>query len=112
MNPRTNGQPPFFFPPASLGNQLDRACGFGSGRRGSWSDIRIGTMVSSPRTGGRLGNGQWTVVNEHLGEGENSQYEDIQPIGGRLVIFNSRLLPHEVLPATSSRFAISLWICK
>ena len=48
----------------------------------------------------------------YYGEGEDSQYEDIQPIGGRLVIFNSRLLPHEVLPATSSRFAISLWICK
>ena len=31
----------------------------------------------------------------YYGEGEDSQYEDIQPIGGRLVIFDSRLVPHE-----------------
>ena len=35
---------------------------------------------------------------------------DIAPIGGRLVLFRSRELLHEVLPAHRHRVALSIWI--
>ena len=35
---------------------------------------------------------------------------DLAPKGGRLVLFRSKVLPHEVLPAWASRYAISLWM--
>jgi len=37
-------------------------------------------------------------------------HRDISPIGGRLVVFKSRQLVHEVLPSFRRRFAISCWI--
>mmetsp|Transcript_46305 Transcript_46305/g.124417 ORF Transcript_46305/g.124417 Transcript_46305/m.124417 type:complete len:420 (-) Transcript_46305:42-1301(-) len=36
--------------------------------------------------------------------------EDIDPVGGRLLLFRSRDMPHEVLPCKRKRFAISLWL--
>lgn len=36
--------------------------------------------------------------------------EEIDPLGGRLVLFRSRDMPHEVLPCKKKRFAISLWL--
>jgi len=36
--------------------------------------------------------------------------EDIVPLGGRLVLFRSRDIPHEVLPSGGKRFAVSLWL--
>jgi predicted 2-oxoglutarate/Fe(II)-dependent dioxygenase YbiX len=39
-------------------------------------------------------------------------YTDIKPRGGRLVIFKSKVVPHEVLPSAASRYALSLWIYK
>lgn len=36
--------------------------------------------------------------------------EEIEPLGGRLVLFRSRDVPHEVLPTNQKRFAISLWL--
>eukprot|EP00943_MAST-04B_sp_MAST-4B-sp1_P006374 g6374.t1 len=39
-------------------------------------------------------------------------YTDIKPRGGRLVIFKSKVVPHEVLPSSASRYALSLWIYK
>mmetsp|Transcript_64529 Transcript_64529/g.135430 ORF Transcript_64529/g.135430 Transcript_64529/m.135430 type:complete len:420 (-) Transcript_64529:23-1282(-) len=36
--------------------------------------------------------------------------EEIAPIGGRLVLFRSRDIPHEVLRSCKKRYAISLWL--
>lgn len=36
--------------------------------------------------------------------------EDVDPLGGRLVLFRSRDVPHEVLPTSRKRFAVSLWL--
>jgi len=36
--------------------------------------------------------------------------EEIDPVGGRVVLFRSRDMPHEVLPCQRKRFAISLWL--
>mmetsp|Transcript_34028 Transcript_34028/g.98070 ORF Transcript_34028/g.98070 Transcript_34028/m.98070 type:complete len:420 (-) Transcript_34028:64-1323(-) len=36
--------------------------------------------------------------------------DEIAPQGGRLVLFRSRDMPHEVLPTRQKRFAISLWL--
>ena len=41
-------------------------------------------------------------------EGEDS-YVDIQPLGGRILVFMS-MLQHEVLPAYAQRFALTLWM--
>lgn len=35
--------------------------------------------------------------------------EDIEPLFNRLVIFQSRTIPHEVLPAFTDRMAITMW---
>jgi len=42
--------------------------------------------------------------------GSATQVEDILPIGGRLVIFDSRTILHAVLPATRKRFAMTAWL--
>lgn len=34
---------------------------------------------------------------------------DVEPIGDRLLIFQSRLLEHEVLPTWASRYALTVW---
>mmetsp|Transcript_133195 Transcript_133195/g.371287 ORF Transcript_133195/g.371287 Transcript_133195/m.371287 type:complete len:415 (-) Transcript_133195:57-1301(-) len=36
--------------------------------------------------------------------------EEIEPLGGRLLLFRSRDMPHEVLACRRKRFAISLWL--
>ena len=43
----------------------------------------------------------------HLGGG---RYRDIEPLGGRLVVFNSQWLPHQVLPCYFNRYAVTLWM--
>lgn len=35
---------------------------------------------------------------------------DIDPKGGRLLLFQSDMLPHEVLPAASTRFSLTVWM--
>lgn len=42
--------------------------------------------------------------------GEPEQQIIISPIGGRLVCFESGLLPHEVLPATHERLSVTGWL--
>ena len=42
--------------------------------------------------------------------GEGCTHVDVQPQAGRLVLFRSDALLHEVLPAHALRFAVSLWI--
>ena len=41
----------------------------------------------------------------------SSQHIDVQPKRGTLVLFWSHRIPHEVLPASTRRFALSLWMC-
>ena len=41
--------------------------------------------------------------------GSASYYQDIAPVGGRMVVFLSRHLLHEVLPAYKTRFALTMW---
>jgi len=36
--------------------------------------------------------------------------EEIDPLGGRILLFRSRDMPHEVLPCKRKRYAISLWL--
>jgi len=36
--------------------------------------------------------------------------KDVDPIGDRLLLFQSRTVEHEVLPAFSNRFAMSMWL--
>ena len=45
----------------------------------------------------------------YLDEGETPQYVDIQPEGGRLVVFLSGRFWHEVLPATRERISLTGW---
>ena len=42
--------------------------------------------------------------------GEQASHIDIEPKLGRLVLFWSRRMLHEVRPATRTRSALSLWI--
>ncbi len=37
---------------------------------------------------------------------------DVAPAADRLVVFQSRLLEHAVLPCNSDRFAVSVWLCE
>mmetsp|Transcript_4413 Transcript_4413/g.8331 ORF Transcript_4413/g.8331 Transcript_4413/m.8331 type:complete len:241 (+) Transcript_4413:495-1217(+) len=39
-----------------------------------------------------------------------THFVDVPPVAGTLVIFDSRRILHEVLPAFKSRFALTLWI--
>ena len=40
---------------------------------------------------------------------KDGSYQDIDPIADRLLVFQSRMLEHEVLPAHATRFAITMW---
>ncbi|QIH11554.1 MULTISPECIES: 2OG-Fe(II) oxygenase [unclassified Pseudomonas] len=56
-------------------------------------------------------NSQW--LPEHGGQlrmylGERGEH-DVDPIGGRLVVFLSGEMPHEVLPATRERLSLTGW---
>ena len=41
--------------------------------------------------------------------GYTDTYTDIAPVGGRLVLFKSRKVLHEVMPSQRRRFAITIW---
>lgn len=54
---------------------------------------------------------------EQDGGGQTAPLQDdgvvaaqIEPIGGRLVLFDARTVPHEVMPAFAERWALSAWI--
>jgi Rps23 Pro-64 3,4-dihydroxylase Tpa1-like proline 4-hydroxylase len=36
-------------------------------------------------------------------------HKDIEPLGDRLLIFQSRMLEHEVLPVHAKRYAVTMW---
>lgn len=46
---------------------------------------------------------------------DTASYVDVEPVAGRLVVFSSQKVMHEVMPVaedgdSASRFAITLWI--
>lgn len=43
-------------------------------------------------------------------EEEKENYVDIEPLGDRLLIFQSRTIEHEVLPAHALRFSLTMWL--
>ena len=51
-------------------------------------------------------------LDDHIGGKPNGEVMDVEPRGGTLVVFKSRLLLHEVLPAHRRRFAITQWNMK
>jgi [Skp1-protein]-hydroxyproline N-acetylglucosaminyltransferase len=53
--------------------------------------------------------GELRVYNPILGSGQTNSYVDIKPAYGRLVIFRSESVEHEVLPSFSPRIAITIW---
>jgi hypothetical protein len=51
--------------------------------------------------------------NETSGSGtskQQQQHEDVVPQGGKLLIFDSRRIEHEVLPSTRNRTALTSWV--
>jgi SM-20-related protein len=63
-------------------------------------------------------NEDWGSASEHGGylrihhpHDDGAQaYTDVAPHAGRLVLFQSRLVEHEVLPALRTRWAVSAWL--
>jgi SM-20-related protein len=43
-------------------------------------------------------------------EDGSERFEDVLPIGGRLVVFLSGEIPHEVLPTKKERISITGWL--
>lgn len=43
-------------------------------------------------------------------EGSTERHEDVLPVGGRLVVFLSAEIPHEVLPTNKERISITGWL--
>jgi SM-20-related protein len=43
-------------------------------------------------------------------EDETELIEDVLPVGGRLVVFLSGEIPHEVLPTKKERISITGWL--
>ncbi|RIW15103.1 2OG-Fe(II) oxygenase [Algoriphagus lacus] len=61
-------------------------------------------------------NDSWTSEDEGVlrmyfsQEDGSERYEDILPLGGRLVVFLSGEIPHEVLPTKKERISITGWL--
>ena len=62
-------------------------------------------LYLNPRRWDESWGGQLRVYSE-----DGSTHETISPVGGRLVLFDSRSTPHQVLKATHERWAISAWL--
>merc|ERR1712060_210720 len=41
---------------------------------------------------------------------KDEEVEQIDPVGGRIVVFRSRDMPHEVMVTKKKRYAVSLWL--
>ena len=54
-------------------------------------------------------NGDGGALRLFLGDGENMDHVDVQPVGGTLVLFLSEHLAHEVLPAKRERLSLAGW---
>ena len=40
---------------------------------------------------------------------ESESFADIEPVAGRLILFDSRRIEHEVRPTHATRWALTLW---
>ena len=54
-------------------------------------------------------NGDGGALRLFLGDGENADHVDVQPVGGTLVLFLSERFAHEVLPAKRERLSLAGW---
>ena len=54
-------------------------------------------------------NGDGGALRLFLGDGENADHVDVQPVGGTLVLFLSERFAHEVLPANRERLSLAGW---
>ena len=57
----------------------------------------------------RWENGDGGELRLYLGNGENPDHVDVQPVGGTLVLFLSERFAHEVLPARRERLSLTGW---
>ena len=54
-----------------------------------------------------------TSLEDETGEAcSEEDYTDVAPLAGRLVIFRSRTVLHEVRPSYAKRTALSLWMLR
>lgn len=74
--------------------------------RHNFREITILLYVNTGWDAARMGG----CLRVHAPEG-GGLHEDIEPLAGRLVLFHSRLVRHEVLPCTEGvRTALTLWV--
>jgi Rps23 Pro-64 3,4-dihydroxylase Tpa1-like proline 4-hydroxylase len=64
----------------------------------------------SPADGGCLRLYPKTQVPMASQEEEEEVFVDVEPVGDRLLIFQSRTIEHEVLPSQALRFSLTLWL--
>ena len=48
---------------------------------------------------------------EGSGGSASDQFVEVEPRRGNVALFLSHRVPHEVMPARTARFALSLWMC-
>ena len=74
--------------------------------------LRVHTSSLAHRGDALSGPPDVVPVNDAVGAGADAgEYVDVEPRGGRVVLFMSELV-HEVLPAYSDRMAVTLWILR
>lgn len=54
-------------------------------------------------------NGDGGALRLFMGDAENANHVDVQPVGGTLVLFMSERFAHEVLPAKRERLSLAGW---
>lgn len=56
------------------------------------------------------GSGAGSPSSSEEGKGKGEGFRDFAPVAGRLILFRSDAIDHEVLPAFKQRWALSAWI--
>ncbi|CAK0842415.1 unnamed protein product [Prorocentrum cordatum] len=74
-----------------------------------WTIEQGGALRCHPNVGPAAGSAQPLKPSQEVPMPEAAGAVDILPSGGRVVLFDSRRLLHEVLPAKDRRWAISVW---
>eukprot|EP00435_Cladocopium_sp_Y103_P063235 s16_g24.t2 len=109
--------------PKSGSEAKQRRLDFGDVPSGAWMNFRELTMLAyvnlpedfgdhpqGRQNGGRLR----CYVNTKRGDlkGDTArELKDLEPVGGRAVIFRSKELLHEVLPSFGRRYCLTFWVC-
>ncbi|EOD39617.1 hypothetical protein EMIHUDRAFT_351499 [Emiliania huxleyi CCMP1516] len=79
-----------------------------------WSEADDGRLrLHRPRGRAERGEAAAAAVEEEEEEGwafAGRDYVDVEPVGGRLVVFDSRRMLHEVRPSFAPRWALTAWI--